>query len=188
MTQSRRLPQWLGVAFLVITSLLLAWNVHVVLRNQRTFAPDDLPKVRSHYILTLAAKDRMDLVKHTVATYQRLRLLAGKTLVVSKRLQHHRFYLERVARLHVEIVPERLALPDPVTDRLIKTRVSISWRLGIGIPIDSSGLPLGLIIEPDATRYVLMERGGGGSYLILPESLYLRERDAAALAPAGATP
>jgi hypothetical protein len=182
---SRLSRAWLGRVFVLVIALLLAWNVYVARRNQSLFGPEATPRVRPRNIATVAAIDSMDTVAYTFATYYRLRALAGRTLVLPEWLAGHRFHFERVSRLRIELVPGRLTLPTEVADRL-RPDVERWWSL-------DRESPLAVILndrpnDPPNTgpsgpgggrggmvdRYVLVERTGGGLYLLLPEELYRR--------------
>lgn len=154
----------LGGAFVLVTALLLAWNLRVAKRHQRTYSRHDVPVPRSRNIATVAATSPMDVISYTFATYYRLRALAGSTLVVPEWLAAHRFHFERVSRLRVEVVPEALALSVEATDRLAPD-IDRWWSL-------DSGSPLAVILGKPVDRYVLVERIGREWYLILPEAMY----------------
>jgi hypothetical protein len=151
----------------LVIALLFAWNVYAAIRNQRLHGPQGSPRPRSRNIATVAAQHPMPVIRHTFALYYRLRMLAGKTLVVPEWLGAHRFHLERVSRLRVELVPEALALSVEATDRLAP-EIDRWWAL-------DSGSPLAVILGDDVDRYVLVERAGREWYLMLPEAMYRQE-------------
>ena len=157
----------------VLTLLGLAsWNVYAFQRNQATFNPDQIITPRSRQIEVLATESSMTVVRHTFASYYRIaRRFTGKTFVIGDDHLSHRFSLERMARVIVEVVPGRPTLPDDVFERLVPRYLTFSWHL-------TSRTPLGVIISEQATRYVLVSREDRTVDLLLPESLYARERAA----------
>jgi len=158
----------IGIAFVGVVACLLVSNLRTIAANQSSYSRADRPVVCPRGIVALAAKDGMGYVRNTIGTYHRLReLLAGKTVVVSQSFAHHGFFLERVSRLHVEVVPERYFLAVELANRLHE-HATHYLRLGEGL-----GTPFDLIIDEAAMRYVLVERPGGGLIMLLPEAQYL---------------
>jgi hypothetical protein len=155
-----------------VIALLLAWNVAAIVRNQHRLGPAGALRVQSRSLATVASQDPMETVRYTFATYYRLRVLAGATLVVPEWLAAHRFHLERVSRLRVEVVPERLALTAEAAERLAP-EVDGWWSLDSGSPL---AVIFGGAADPAGERYVMVERTGGGQFLILPETLFRQER------------
>ena len=152
--------------FVGVVACLLVSNLRTIAANQTIYWPDDKPVVRSKSITALALADRLHVVSDTIGTYHALReLLAGKTLVISRKIVNYAFYFERVSRLHVEVVPERRFLAVEIATPL-HLHADRYLRLGAGTPLD-------VILDPAATRYVLVERPGGGLYVILPEAQFL---------------
>ena len=170
--QGRR-PYWPGVAFVVITVQLLLWNVYALDRNQETFTVHDSFRVRPRNIGAAAAANKMDVIRHTFATYHRMRaLLAGKTLVVPERVAaRHGFFLERVARVKVEESKTALILPMAHTD-LMFGHEDRFWNLG-------ENIPLLIFLDPRVDRYLLVVRDDWRALYLLSEERYQLERQAA---------
>jgi hypothetical protein len=169
--------KWPGFVFLIVVGVLVPWNLHVIHRNQSLFGPNDQLMVRSKSIETVAAENPFHAIRTTFTTYHRLaRRFAGKTLVIPAKRAAHRFALERLSRLAIEVVLQPMTLPGHIVDRLVETQLVFSWEL-------DAGRPLGVIMDDVSTRYVLAERDDQRVEILLPESLYLRERAALAEAP-----
>jgi hypothetical protein len=175
-----------GVGFVVVLLGLLAWNIHMIPRNQKHLFKVDRFGVHPRSVSLLADRQKWAFVRQRFPTYHRLRLLAGKTVVIDERRLSHRFFLERLSRLRIEVSPVRLELPADAEQRLA-AQVDRWWYLGIDMPFQ-------VVLDDAATRYVLAERVGGGLLFLVPESLYLAMQEphaaGAATAPAspGATP
>ncbi|MBX3162081.1 MAG: hypothetical protein KF773_39325 [Deltaproteobacteria bacterium] len=158
----------LGVLFAVAMSLLLTWNVYAAYRNQRTFEPHEVPARRSRNLTTLVRLNSMSVIRYTYAMYYQLRdLLSGKTLIVPERWAGHRYSWERVSRLHIEVVPELMVLPADRADAL--------HALAVQYGRTEAATELGILVDPTAERYVLVQRATPGVVLVLPEALYRSE-------------
>lgn len=176
--EQRARGSWIGWLFVLALFCLASWNVYAFLRNQVEFPPDQRVTLRSRELEVLAAQNSMAVVSHTFATYHRIaRRFAGKTFVLGDDHAGHRFSLERMARVNVEVVPGRLTLPDDAFERLIPSSLTYTWHLRVRTP-------LGVILSEQATRYVLVSREDRKTDLLMPEPLYERERTAAS----GGTP
>lgn len=167
---SKLRTQGLGALFLATMLGLLVWNGWIMVRNQRDFPWDYKIQVQPRGLGHALQTNSMALVRQQFGTYQQLRLLRGKTLVVAADGPLDNFMLERAARVRLEISPEHLFLPAATTERLHARSVRF---------LEANGsTALEVIVEPDASRYVAVERTGGGLMMILPEELYRRERAA----------
>jgi len=161
---------WIGWLFVLTLLGHASWNVYAFQRNQVEFPPDQIVRPRSRQLEVLAAESSMTVVRHTFASYHRIaRRFAGKTFVIGDDHLPHRFSLERMARVNVEVVSGRLTLPDDVFARLVPRALTYSWHL-------TSRTPLGVILSEHETRYVLVSREDRKVDLLMPESLYTHER------------
>jgi hypothetical protein len=150
--------------FVVACVALVGWNAYAFVRNQRELDPADVIAPRSTAIDQLAAENPMVYV-HSSATMYRLRRFAGKTIVISERRRWHRYLLERVARMKVEVTPDPLHVARAVSDRIVAERIQFSWDL-------DAGKPVGVVVADGADRYVLAERDDDQIFLLLPEAVY----------------
>ena len=169
---------WPGIVFVTIIVQLALWNAWVIKRNQTLFEPHDRLAIRPKSIEAVALEQPMFVVRTTYVTYHRLaRHYAGKTLVIAQQRAAHRFALERLSRLVVEVVPEPMRLPPAVMERLVKTQLAATWEL-------DSGTALGIIAADESVeRFVLVEREDRLLELLMPESLYKQELAALASRP-----
>jgi hypothetical protein len=173
-----RLARAVGIGFVLVLVLMLAWNVRNVPDMQKQVFRVDRFKMRPRNIAAVA-DDSWKNMSHYMPSYHRLRILAGKTVRIDAReVKAHRFYLERLSRLHLELASEPLDLPEDTEERLAGQIVRSWW---LGKP------RLKLVIDPAAPRYVLAHGGPEGKVLfLLPEPLFqsLRTQAAAAAPPA----
>lgn len=160
----RRVHVWLGWLFALACALLVVSNVRLAVRNQTVLGDEDTPRPRSSNIATVASLNSMNVVRYTFATFYRLRVLADHALLVPGRLASLHFLLERVSRLHTQIVPMLEPLPAAAIERL-DAQVKYWWAF-------DAESPLGVIVGGPDDGYVLAERADHQLYLILPESLY----------------
>jgi hypothetical protein len=172
---TRQRPRRLGIAFVTVVCLLLGWNVYAAIRNQLRFEPYDVPRVRPRSIERLLDQNVMPVVKHTFGLYRHMRLLAGKTVVLPRSWQGHLFGFERVGRVKVEFTDERHLLPIEVTDKLYP-RVDRHWAV-------DSGTLFEVILDPAATRYVVVERDSGGLAILVSEAFFRQELAALSKTP-----
>jgi hypothetical protein len=166
------LPRRVGLAFLAITTLLLIWNLWAFVRNQTgaEFTDEDKLAVRPRSIAAAAKLHSMGVVNTTFATYHSMRArLRGKHLLVPPDMAEHKFALERLARLTVEVSPTRLELPAAVTQRIFDEESNQLWALG-------DGTFTGAVIDPATERYALVWcYGDNGLQVLIPEDRYRRE-------------
>jgi hypothetical protein len=158
--------------FLTISTLLLVWNLWAFARNQtgRAFGPDDKLAVRPRSIAGTAKQHGMGVVNTTFATYHSMRdRIRGAHLLMSPDLVDHKFALEHVARLTVEVSPTRIELPADVTQRIFDQETNQLWSLG-------DGTYTGAVLDPATDRYVLVWcYGDNGLQIVIPEDRYRRE-------------
>jgi hypothetical protein len=157
---------WLGITFVVVVAQLLAWNLYVIVRNQALLGPDETPRPRSGNIVTLAMKNPTDVVRRALATYYYLRVIAGKTLVVPPKLPAIHLFLERVSRVHLEVARARMPL-SPESCMRLQELVVRRYFLDVSKPLD-------VVLDDAAPRYVTASCPDG-SYLAVPEAMYLRQ-------------
>jgi hypothetical protein len=167
---SKHRAQGLGALFLATMLGLLIWNGVTLVRNQRDFPDDYRIEVHPRSIGQALMSNSMELVRLQFGTYQQLRLLRGKTLVVPADGPLDHFMLEHASRVRLEISPEHLLLPAATTERLQTGSVRFLQADG--------ATALQVVVAPGASRYVAAEREGGGLILIVPEDVYRRERAA----------
>jgi len=164
-----------GLAFVVVASLLFADNLVVFLRNQSgaEFTNDDKLQIRPRSIARVAKANLMPVVNTTFATYHLIReQIGGKHLLIPADLAEHRFGLERVARVSVDVAPKRLELPADVVQRIFDGETNHLWAFG-------PGTFTGAVLSRSATRYVVVWRAGdNGLQIAIPEERYKRELDA----------
>lgn len=169
---SDRVKQRVGRGFITIVAGLLAFNVFVLIRNQldHRFTEPDRFAIRPRSIALSARQNTMQTVKTTFAAYHTMRnRLGGTHLLLPARLEAHKFALERVSRLEVELGPTLIVLPSAVVQRLFDVATDV-WSM------EPENLT-GAIIEPGATRYVLVLRPEDfGLMVIITEERYQRER------------
>jgi hypothetical protein len=154
----------LGQGFVGAMGLLVAWNLYVIVRNQHDFSPGNQIRVRSHHIERLAKKDELGLVRDTFGTYYQLRVLAGKTVVMDRQYAFLPFYMERIARIHVELSDEKRTLTAAQVEALapeVDETVTIA-----------TGAKVAIVRDDAETRYVFVRTPG--ARMILPETRYQR--------------
>jgi hypothetical protein len=163
----------------LVLLVMVFWNVRNLPYMQKHVFRVDRFKMRPRNIAAVADDSWINM-SHYFPTYHRLRMLAGKTVRIDAREENkHRFYLERLSRLLIEVAPEPLEVPVDTQTRL-KGRITRSWWLGKP--------KLHIVVDPAAPRYVLAH--GGDAMFLLPESLYdsLRAEPASAVPTAPVTP
>jgi hypothetical protein len=168
-TSSTRRPAsapWPAVAFAVILVLLLALNAYMWWRNQRTFVPEDRPRLVPRDIALVATLNNYDPVRTTFHMYYGLRALDGATLVIPQAMWGHEFYLEEVSRLRVELVPEAPPLANEYLDRL-----RYDGMVKKTLHIDASSW-LDVVIIRGTRKYLLTRTVDGQFWVIVPEELY----------------
>jgi hypothetical protein len=158
---------WPAVACVVILVQLLALSGTMWWRNQRTFVPEDRPRVVPRNIALVASLNNYDPVRTTFHMYYGLRVLDGATLVIPQLMWGHEFYLEEVSRLRIELVPEAPALTNEYLDRL-----RYDGMVKKTLHIDASSW-LDVVIVPGTRKYLLTRTVDGQFWVILPEQLYL---------------
>jgi hypothetical protein len=167
----------LGRVFVVGATLLLADNIVVFVQNQTgtEFTDDDRLQIRPRSIAKVAKASHMTIVNTTFATYHLMReQIAGKHLLVPVDLADHRFGLERVARVSLEVAPTRLELPREVAQRIFDGETTHLWAF-------EPGTFTGAVLSRSASRYVLVWRAGDdGVQVVISEERYKRELDALA--------
>lgn len=168
-----------GLAFVILTSLLLADNIVVFVRNQtgNEFTNDDKLQVRPRSIAKVAKANLMTVVNTTFATYHLIReQIAGKHLLIPADLADHRFELERIGRVSVEIAPTRIELPRELVQRIFDGETTHLWAFG-------GGTFTGAVLRRSVDRYVVVWRAGdNGLQIVIPEERYRSELDALARA------
>ncbi|MBC7976700.1 MAG: hypothetical protein H7138_17135 [Myxococcales bacterium] len=169
-----RRKRLVGIAFVVIIAGLLLFNGYALQRNQTSgqFTEADEFHVRPRSIALVARQNTMETVNTTFAAYHTLRnRIGGKHLVLPARLEAHKFSLERISRLEVELGPTYIQLPTPVVERIFAEATEV-------LAMEPRNLT-GILVEPGATRYVLVLRPEDfGLMVIVPEARYQRERAA----------
>jgi hypothetical protein len=146
--------------FVVIMAELLGWNLYVDWRNQREYVKEDKPRLMPRDIGKVAARNNYGPVRNTFSFYYRLRMLNGATLVLPPLMAGHRFYMERVSRLRIEVAPAATILDQAEVDRIMP-HVNAEAQL-------EDPTHVVFVLEPGATRYVVAEKSGGGLLLIVP--------------------
>jgi hypothetical protein len=168
-----------GIGFVAVIAGLLAFNVYVLARNayDHRFARIDRFAVRPTSIAQVARQNTMETVRTTFAAYHRMReLLAGTHLLLPARLEAHKFALERVSRIDVAMSTTQNELPSAAVSRLFDI-ASTTWSME---PANLTGV----ILEPGATRYVMVTRNEDyGLLMIITEQRYQQELLAAGKAP-----
>jgi hypothetical protein len=164
----RRAP-WPTIAFAVVLAQLLAWNVWVIVRNQRAYGPHEGPHVVPRDISRLTQFHPWDQVWATYGWYYLIRKLGtGTTLVVTPEMEGHRFYVEELSRLHLEVDRSPLVVTPAFIERIKPDEIGM---------LDEHR-PCRIVIEPGATRYRVVRTHDYALYLVLPEARYQRERAA----------
>lgn len=163
---SRRLQVWLGWLFVVASAALLVTNVQVAMRNQDLVGEEDSPRVRPSVIAAVAGLSSMQVIRHTFATLYRLRVLAGHPVLIPGRLASLQFSLERVSRMHTQIVPVLTPLPEAALQR-IDPQIRFWWAF-------DAESPVGVIAPrgPADELYVLAERADHQLYVFMPMAVY----------------
>jgi hypothetical protein len=171
---------WVRAAFVAITAIVVAWNLIVFYSNQTgdEFMQDDKLAVRPRSLATMAQRNTMSVVNTSFYTYHSMRdRIGGAHLLIPSDVAAHRFELERVARLDVEVAPTRLELPREVAQDIFDHETNQLWAI-------APGTYTGAVLEPGATRYVMVWRhGDNGLQIVLSEARYRRELDAIARKP-----
>ncbi len=130
------------------------------------FAGGQLRKDQPRTLLRMMGKTKHTRVRYGFINYYRLRdLIPGATIVLDERYTAHEWYLRRVARLGVEVSPERLAIRKDAIAGL-KKRATFESKLRT-----SSRVKDFFVVAVDgATKYMLVRTGKG--VFLMPENLY----------------
>ena len=172
MIQTAVRHQRVGLAFLVISALLLLSNVRAFVRNQTgaEFTNDDKLEVRPRSIAVVAKQHLMSVVNTTFATYHAMRLhLRGKHLRLPADMAGSKFMLERAAQVAVEVAPTRLELPREVAQHIFDSETNELWAF-------APGTFTGALLDRSTQRYVVVwRRGDNGLQVVIPEDRYQRE-------------
>ena len=164
----KRAP-WAAVAVVVMLVQLLALNAWMWFRNQKSFEKEDRPRIVPRNIARVASLNTHDPVKYTFNMYYELRDLDGATLVIPERMWGHEFYLERVARVNVEIVPNA-----PVISNELLERLRFDGAVTKTLHIDVSSW-LDVVIVPGTKKYLLTQTADSQFWVIVPEELYQKD-------------
>jgi hypothetical protein len=162
-----------AIVLVALLGVLIAVNGFTWWRTQRDFVPEDRPRLVPRNIALVAALNNYDPVRTTFHMYYGLRELRGATLVIPEAMRGHRFLLEEVSRLRVEVVAgDPPALANDVLDRL-----RYDHQVTRTLHLDGSSW-LDVVIRRDARRYLLTRTADGQFFVILPDELYQASRRA----------
>jgi hypothetical protein len=161
-----RRPAWPAAVFAVTMVGLLGWNVWLIARNQTIYAEHDRPGVSPRDISKNAQYNAWDQVWATYRFYYSLRRLgAGTTLVVPSEMEGHRFYVEELSRLELEVTEAPSFVEDPLMEHIQPTERTM---------LDGQR-PCLIVLEPGATRYITVRTKDFRTYAILTPARYERE-------------
>ena len=152
-----RLRPFVAAAFLAILVALVISNLDHDIRYQDALGP------------IAARTDTMTTaIQNPFSMLYRLRVLAGKTMVVPQARSLLGSHIALFSDIHVEMVDDPMSLPKDVTDRLRAIR-TFEWPFFESTYAD-------VLIDPAATRYVMAGLDDDPRRcLILPESVYRAE-------------
>ncbi len=157
---------WPAITFATGMVLLLGWNLWVIARNQRAYGPRDRPHVVPRDIAAVAILNSYEGVWATFRWYYQLRALgAGTTIVVEPEMARHRFYLEEVSRLRVEVAPAPTIVEQTLIDHV---------HDGLRAMVDGARSCV-IATAPGATRYLTARTPDFKSYMIVTEARYRQE-------------
>jgi hypothetical protein len=158
-----------AVLSVIVLAALVLHNFYWLFENQRTLPANERPHRSPRGLEEVARLNPRARVQSQLASFYYLaRHIPGATLTLTPSLDSERWFLERVARLHVTTSPSRLVIAPKSVRQLRATRTAAgSWRV-----TDKHGklgtVGFNLRLDPQVDTYVLAERVDGRELFLLP--------------------
>lgn len=174
---SRR--QRIATAFAVLLGLVIAVDAVVLVVNQLTLPPETRRGVRPRSIAELARTASNDRVSGMFAVWYLIgERIPGARVRLSIAHKVHRWGLEKVGRVEVELSAEPIELSRADAERLA-ARADASGQFYV-----SSRLrPIQFVFEPGERNYVIAATPGGKMLLLVPERTWAEAGERAITRP-----